>query len=484
MAEVLAVPETADDEQQLQIVAKCMSFVPKNIDIKEGYSLMTILYKVGILDAYLAAVEGRFWHGEFRHYFDFQDERTIKIQEGRIEFLCLLVRNWSSRSDDELRFNLPPIIDELRNLTSIELRNCNLIPLEISNLLHLKTIHFRKCTQNMFENIPDGLQLPSITKLTISNMPVFRPASNLSSFIKIFSDNLEELCFENVTREQSDEILRLLQDNGDSINFRHSLKVLVMQNCKLKERDLERLLYEIQPLFPNLHTMDVWNNGIRSLRGIEDRTKQMMTSSSSNNLRRLNLGRNPVLNHATIRDDVNSHDDRSPNTARDPMEKVALLTLLDTFKGISNIGHCLKMNLGRHVRVYQYDPEIEYVLRINQAGRKFMLETTGGTGVIGVNNGNRTKPITNQALWPLILEKAYKNSAEIYDHDGRRISKKVAESKMCSTGLFHMIRNYAYGPIFVEDHSRVTNITTVTLLSPVTTIATRVKLRRRHRDHR
>ena len=225
MAEVLAVPEIADDEQQLQIVAKCMSFVPQNMNIKEGYSLMTILYKVGILDAYLAAVEGRFWHGEFRHYFDFQDERTIKIQEGRIEFLCLLVRNWSSRSDDELRFNLPPIIDELRNLTSIELRNCNLIPLEISNLLHLKTINFRKCTQNMSENIPDGLQLPSITKLTIS-MSVF--TSNLPSFIKIFSDNLEKLCFKNVTREQSDKILRLLQDNDDSINFRHSLKVLVM----------------------------------------------------------------------------------------------------------------------------------------------------------------------------------------------------------------------------------------------------------------
>ena len=113
-----------------------------------------------------------------------------------------------------------------------------------------------------------------------------------------------------------------------------------------------------------------------------------------------------------------------------------------------------------------------------------MLETTGGTGVNGVNNGNRTKPITNRALWPLILEKAYKNSAEIYDHEDRNRIKEIVESKMCSTGLFHMIRNYAYGPIFVEDHSRVTNITTVMLLSPVTTIATRVKLRRRRRHHR
>jgi hypothetical protein len=37
-----------------------MSFVPHNMNIKEGYtSLITILYKSGLLDAYLAAVEGR-----------------------------------------------------------------------------------------------------------------------------------------------------------------------------------------------------------------------------------------------------------------------------------------------------------------------------------------------------------------------------------------------------------------------------------------
>jgi hypothetical protein len=56
---------------------------------------------------------------------------------------------------------------------------------------------------------------------------------------------------------------------------------------------------------------------------------------------------------------------------------------------------------------------------------------------------------------------------------------------MCSTGLFHMVRNYAYGPIFVEDHNRVTSSATVTSLSPDTiTIATRVKLRRRRRQRR
>jgi hypothetical protein len=137
-------------------------------------------------------------------------------------------------------------------------------------------------------------------------------------------------------------------------------------------------------------------------------------------------------------------------------------------------------------RVYQYDPEIEYALRINQAGRKFILETTGGTGVLSNSNSNRTKPITNRALWPLILKRAYKNSEEIYDHDDRTI-KEVVESKMCSTGLFHMIRDYAYGTIFAEDRTCVTISTTVTSLSPdTTTIATRIKLRRRprRRHHR
>jgi hypothetical protein len=82
MAEVLAVPETTD-EQQLQIVAKCMSFVPQNMNIKEGYSLMTILDKVGLVDAHLAAVEGR----------RVKYERTIKIQKGRIKSQCLVVRS-------------------------------------------------------------------------------------------------------------------------------------------------------------------------------------------------------------------------------------------------------------------------------------------------------------------------------------------------------------------------------------------------------
>jgi len=278
-------------------------------------------------------------------------------------------------------------------------------------------------------------------------------------------------------------------------------KYLRCKVCKLNEKDLERLLFEIRPLFPNLHTVDVKCNVIVSLRGIEVRTKQMMTSLSSpirtvitdnNNLRKLNLQENPVFSCAIDDDDVNvddnndddDHDDdgdtvMSNDKARDPKEKAALLTLLDTFKGISNTGVCSSIyELGK---VCQRDPEIDYVLRINQAGRKFMLETTAGTGVLvnNNNNSNRTKPITNRALWPSILERAYKNSAEIYDHDDHT-SKEVIESKMFSTGLFHMVRNYAYDPIFVEDHTRATTSSTnVTLLPPDTTIATRVKLRRR-----
>ena len=78
----------------------------------------------------------------------------------------------------------------------------------------------------MFGNIPDGLQqLPSIKTLTI-----FESAfdSNLSSFLKrSFQTTLEELSFEVSTREQSDEILNVLQNND--LCFRHSLKVLTMQ---------------------------------------------------------------------------------------------------------------------------------------------------------------------------------------------------------------------------------------------------------------
>ena len=89
--------------------------------------------------------------------------------------------------------------------------------------------------------------------------------------------------------------------------------------------------------------------------------------------------------------------------------------------------------------------DVEYLLRINHAGRKYITggseveaaevttETEAVTTGDGSNNNkkllpSRTKPIQPQ-LWPKILERSYKKS------DFFRSRKK------CATGMFYLIRN-------------------------------------------
>ena len=66
----------------------------------------------------------------------------------------------------------------------------------------------------------------------------------------------------------------------------------------------------------------------------------------------------------------------------------------------------------------------------------------------------------NHALWPLILERAYNNSSEIYiyDSDGWDDASE-AESKKCATGLFHLVHRF-YAPVLVQDRGGSSTATT------------------------
>ena len=166
-------------------------------------------------------------------------------------------------------------------------------------------------------------------------------------------------------------------------------------------------------------------NSIENLQGIEDRIKQLerMPSSSSrraipdSKLRKLDLAWN------NIRKKISSDPDRK--VAYDLKEKTALITLLDSINGI--------YNLGEEAQLGHYDPDVECVLRINHAGRKFVMK--GGTEMSGNN-----KLITERSLLPMILERAYKRSAEIYDNALSDAEQK--NSKKCATGLFHLVRHF------------------------------------------
>ena len=114
------------------------------------------------------------------------------------------------------------------------------------------------------------------------------------------------------------------------------------------------------------------------------------------------------------------------DTTKDPKKKLALLNVLDAFNGISTLG----LYLG-------YDPDVEYALRINHAGRKIIRDKEISSGT---TTATATAPVINKALWPIILDRAYKKSGEIYNLTW--INKEDREKTKCATGLFDLVCHY------------------------------------------
>jgi hypothetical protein len=159
----------------------------------------------------------------------------------------------------------------------------------------------------------------------------------------------------------------------------------------------------------------------------------------------LNIYGNPVLQHVLFdcgdeggRGRDCDSDGEIPNITKDPKEKAALATLLNTFKGISNLG----VVLGEGSR---YDSDVEHILQINQAGRKFVSHS-------GEFLSSGSPPIINNALWPIVLERPYKKSGRIF---GLHFKWAVAareerDKRRCATGLFYLVQHY--WPMFMGNH--------------------------------
>jgi hypothetical protein len=458
MAEVeVKVDADADaDAEQRRIVAKCMHHVPDNMNIKEGYNLMNMLYDFGILSNYLADLDNNNgindWDErvEFENYFDFNNEDCIKIdpETGRTTYLNLKVKNLEYENGCA-PINIPTIIEHFHCLEGIGLSNCQLLIMELGNLPLLKIIEFYACPKIMFENIPEGLRFPSIEQFFINGASEFD--SNLSLLLKTFSNNLKELIFVDLQREQKHEIFCVLQ-HDDDLNFKQRVTTIRMVESELNEADLEILMFDIRERFPNIRKIDVMSNNIESLVGIEDRIKKIRSSSSSlsqlvlssNNLHELNLIDNDSILDGVI-DNPNWHlGYGTPNTTKDPKEKSALLTLLNMFNGISNLC-CRSTNYDPK----SYYPDFEYALRINHAGRTFISNreiSSSTTTTTATDNTTATAPVINIALWPMILERAYKKSDAIYDTT--YMSNEDRECLKCATGLFDLVHHY--WPMFAD----------------------------------
>jgi hypothetical protein len=232
--------------------------------------------------------------------------------------------------------------------------------------------------------------------------------------------------------------------NDDDLCFTKSLTKIAIIGSKLNEGDLEILMLDIRERFPNLRRINVRANNIKSLVGIEDRIKKIRSSSSSssssrlvlsnNNLNELNLRDNhSILDCAISQTNWFYSDTGTLFTTKDRKEmskgKSALLTLLNTFNGISNLCYS---------PLSSYHSDVEYALRINHAGRTFISNGEISSGTTATS----TAPVINNALWPLILERAYKKSEAIFYFDPSWITNVEIEGSKCATGLFDLVRHY------------------------------------------
>jgi hypothetical protein len=95
----------------------------------------------------------------------------------------------------------------------------------------------------------------------------------------------------------------------------------------------------------------------------------------------------------------------------------------------------------------KYDPDVEHILQINNVGRKFVSHSGKGDGNgdgDGENVSSGTVSIINNALWPIVVERAYKKSGRIFaERDKIR----------CATGLFYLVQHY--WPMLMGNHRRL-----------------------------
>ena len=145
--------------------------------------------------------------------------------------------------------------------------------------------------------------------------------------------------------------------------------------------------------------------------------------SIGSNLRKLHLYLNPILKTIS-----NGSEDNSTQIS-------ALLTILNNFDGISNLGSMLKVNQ------YEYDPDVENLLRINHAGRNLIRNKEIPSGIIATATAT-TAPVINPALWPLILERAYKKSYNIYDKEYFILLRRERRKSKSATGVFDLVLHY------------------------------------------
>jgi hypothetical protein len=407
-----AITVQSEEQTRRREIIAAMDTIPKGINFNDGCILLNLLHHIW---KQIRSADDT--PNEFRDFWDSFGVRYNLDSNGRFTYLILGFNGFIY--ENEYSYNLPPIIECLTQLKHIKLRNCKLIPKELSNLQFLENLNLMSCPDILFrQNILEEIQLSSLTTISLSPQ-MFSLIKNRLPILKTL--NLyERYC------SMEDTGRRIVHAFQNDFCFQNSLSRLQLSGRKLKDEDLGTLLLDLVLKFPNLKELDLGK--IESLTGIERIILKKLSSGAvilKNCLTRLDL------RYGTS---INQHIKKR----KDPKEKAALLTILNTFNGISSIGTC-------YGNVHGCSSDVEYLLRINHAGRKYItggseveasvvttetevVTTGGGSNDNKELSSSRTKPIPPQ-LWPKILERSYKQSGFFRSR------------KKCATGMFYLIRN-------------------------------------------
>jgi hypothetical protein len=243
--------------------------------------------------------------------------------------------------------------------------------------------------------------------------------------------NLQHLHFSHLQENLLDSVVKVLSRKIDEehISFRKQLRHLACIHCGMTDHGLQRLIVDVVPLYPNLNTVSVPANQIKSLQfllAFEEAWKAHQQTLNaglnatnqfnegylfpifSSSLQTLNLQHNPIMKKRT----------------NDPLEQQAFELLLKEY--FPSLGSLSSWD--------DWDPPIEYLLRINRGGR-VLIEGNRPS----VTNDNACHTIRSRiplSIWPTVLERAYKTS-----------TRGFLPAREDATALFYLIRN---GPVLAE----------------------------------
>lgn len=398
MKEVLA--EYEEGELRGRLMTVCLNSIPNKMDFVEGMILISILSQIGIVDlrdADLHTID--LTTTETSNIIDSIDmSHTYEMDDnGRITRLNVGT-TWAGEDD----FVMPAGIGRLQRLTHLEVSNCGSLPAkELSKLQYLQTLHFYQ-SFDILENFPAQMELKFLKELSVFYSD-FQTSSPFLAWMVKQLPSLERLTLWRVAslKEENgtDCILNALCTNND-VCFQDSLKRLLIRCGELDDSHLETLLRKVLPRFPNMRCLNLFQNNIKSIQPFVDRMKNDNTSPVlAKSIRCLDLSGNPITN----------------KLEDDPEEKAAMLSFLQTFNTICDLG--LKPR-----RTYDIDSDIVYALRINEAGRSIVEgnfnNSNGGDG----GDGRQQRSSLPLSAWPTVLKKAYENK----END--------------PTGLFYLLR--------------------------------------------